>query len=192
MRVSKLLPTLVALCAAGAIAQAQRAGLNPAVPTRNDYRLRLLEPAEGATLTGSSVRVVVSTEIPGQPREGRATGSSEMPRPDVPVYLDGEEKGVLGEEQNVLTVENVAPGSHAITVLAKNRSGEVIDRREIRVVSVSESAANSSAGPAKSESAPQQSSAAEPSVPKTGTFYPLIAGAGTGLLITGLLLRRTA
>ena len=54
-----------------------------------------------------------------------------MPRPRVDVFLDNENKGTLQEGQNVVTIDGVTAGSHKLVVLAKNLSGEVIDRKEI-------------------------------------------------------------
>src|SRR5262249_57875118 len=41
-----------------AAALGQNADKNSAGPTKNDYRLRVVEPAEGATVTGPTVRVI--------------------------------------------------------------------------------------------------------------------------------------
>jgi len=54
-----------------------------------------------------------------------------MPRPRVDIFLDNENKGTLQEGQNVMTLDAVNTGAHKLVILAKNQSGEVIDRREI-------------------------------------------------------------
>ena len=112
------------------VALGQNADPNTAAPTKNDYRLRVVEPAEGATIKGNSFQVVVDlrpkTEVGGEKKD-----SDSMPRPRVDVFLDNEVKGTLQEGQNVVTVDAVTPGAHKLVVLAKNLSGEVIDRKEI-------------------------------------------------------------
>ncbi len=49
----------VAALALTGVALGQNADPNTAAPTKNDYRLRVVEPAEGATISGSSFQVVV-------------------------------------------------------------------------------------------------------------------------------------
>lgn len=120
----------LALALASSLAFAQNADPNSAGPTKNDYRLRVLEPAEGATITGGTVRVVVNTEIPAERDTKRDTNS--MPRPRVDIFIDDSLKGTLKEENNVLSVDAVTPGAHKLVVLAKNMSNEIIDRKEIK------------------------------------------------------------
>jgi LPXTG-motif cell wall-anchored protein len=94
----------------------------------------VLEPAEGATITGGVVRVVVNTEIPAE-RDTKRDANS-MPRPRVDIFIDDNLKGTLKDENNVLSVDAVSPGAHKLVVLAKNMSGEVIDRKEIKFSTV--------------------------------------------------------
>jgi LPXTG-motif cell wall-anchored protein len=121
----------VAALALAGFALGQNADPNTAAPTKNDYRLRVVEPAEGATITGSQIQVVVDLrpfpEVGGERRDVNS-----MPRPRVDVFLDNENKGTLQEGQNVMTLDAVGVGSHKLVVLAKNLSGEVIDRKEIK------------------------------------------------------------
>ncbi len=123
--------TLVAagLALAG-LALGQNADPNSAGPTKNDYRLRVVEPAEGAMLKGDSIQVVVDfrpfPEVGGERRDVNS-----MPRPRVDIFLDNDNKGSLLEGQNVMTVDAVTAGAHKLVILAKNQSGEVIDRKEI-------------------------------------------------------------
>jgi len=111
-------------------ALAQNADKNTAGPTKNDYRMKVVEPAVGGVISGPTVRVVVDTRtLPEVGGEKKDTNS--MPRPDVKVFLDNEQKGELKAEQNVLTIENVPVGEHKLVLVATNRSGEIIDRQEI-------------------------------------------------------------
>ena len=150
MNRNKSLIAALALGAAAALAHGQNAGNDSAGPTRNDYRLSLVEPAEGATVTGSTVRIVVNTEIPTDVGETRRDVNS-MPRPDVDVFLDEQNKGTMRDANNVLTIDGVPVGSHTIVLLAKNRAGEIIDRK---VVHFSSTPDMTVAAPASSNTAP--------------------------------------
>lgn len=124
----------VSLVAAGlalaGLALGQNADPNSAGPTKNDYRLRVVEPAEGAMIKGDSIQVVVDLRpFPEVGAERRDVNS--MPRPRVDIFLDNDNKGTLQEGQNVMTVDAVTSGAHKLVILAKNMSGEVIDRKEI-------------------------------------------------------------
>ena len=128
-RTRMLIAGIVAIAAAG-FALGQNADKNTAGPTKNDYRLRVVEPAEGATITKSPIQVVVDLRtIPEVGGETRDVNS--MPRPRIDVFLDNDNKGTLQEGSNVLTLDAVTPGAHKLVVLAKNQSGEVIDRKEV-------------------------------------------------------------
>ena len=213
----KTLWLTAAAFAMAALAIGQNAELNSAGPTRNDYRLRVSEPREGATVSGSTLQVVVNTEIPGENADERRTTSS-MPRPDVDVFLDGANKGMLKDRNNVLTIEGLAPGEHKLVLLAMNRSGEVIDRKEIHFASTAAVVAETSTAttrtttttaqsqiperPAQTYEPPSQAPSArkayepppEPArpsaLPQTGTAYPLLGAAGVVLTLAGLSLKR--
>ena len=137
------------LGAAAVIALGQNADKNSAGPTRNDYRLRIVEPADGAVVAGSSVRVVVNTEIPGEIGEEKRDVNS-MPRPDVDVFLDDQNKGTMRDANNVLTIDGVPQGEHKIVFLAKNRANEIVDRKEIHFSSTADAAA--AVNPARTDS----------------------------------------
>ncbi len=130
MNRTRLTLTALALSAAASLALGQNADKNSAGPTKNDYRLRVLEPVEGATISGATVRVVVNTEIPAE-RDAKRTGDS-MPRPMVDIFIDNTLKGTLRDDINVLEVDAVMPGQHKLVVLAKNQSQEIIDRKEVK------------------------------------------------------------
>ena len=140
MNTSKRNVALLVLGLASSLALGQNADMNGAGPTRNDYRLRVIEPAEGATIAGPRVQVSVNLEIPGQPADERRNGNT-MPQPSVVVFLDDERRGDLKDLDNVLTLDDVTPGKHSIKLLAMNKAGEVIDRKVIRFESTPASAA---------------------------------------------------
>ena len=153
-RIRIFLAAMVVAGAGASVALAQNADKNTAGPTKNDYRLRVVEPASGAVVTGPTVRVVVDTrtmpEVGGERKD-----SDSMPRPDVQVFLDNEVKGTLKAEQNVLTIDNVPAGEHKLVFVATNRSGEIIDREEVPFRSeLATSARAASAPPAPAAPAP--------------------------------------
>lgn len=119
-----------------AMALGQNADKNSAGPTRNDYRLKVVEPAEGATITGPTVRVIVNTMVTEQIGDSEKRDVNSMPRPDVDVFVDGTLKGTMRDESNVLEVESVPVGAHKLVLVAKNRANEIIDRKEINFSSV--------------------------------------------------------
>ncbi len=215
----KLAVTALLACAVAGFALGQNADKNSAGPTRNDYRLRVVEPAEGATITGSTVHVIVNTEIPAE-RDTRQNVDS-MPRPDVDVFIDQTLKGTMRDENNVLDIENVPPGSHKLVLLAKNRSGEIIDRKEVNIATIATSVATTTTGststtvaerpapppppppapayvpPPAPPPAPAPAYVPPPAppareLPKTATSDPAVAAAGLALLLGGLALRRLA
>ena len=128
---SRTAAALAILAFAATVALAQNADRNSAGPTKNDYRLKVIEPAEGSTITGPTVRVVVNTAIREQ-IDGERKDVNSMPRPSVDVFLDGTLQGTMKDTQNVITIENVSNGPHKLALLAKNRANEIIDRKEIR------------------------------------------------------------
>jgi hypothetical protein len=120
MKTSKRNFALLALGLASSLALGQNADKNGAGPTRNDYRLLVIEPTEGAIIAGTRVQVTVNLDIPGQPADERRNGNT-MPQPNVVVFLDDERRGNLKDLDNVLTLDNVTPGRHSITLLAMNK-----------------------------------------------------------------------
>lgn len=124
----------LAVAATASLGLAQNADKNSAGPTKNDYRLKVVEPLEGATITGSTVRVVVDTRIPAEIGTEKRDVNS-MPRPRIDVFVDNDNKGTLEAEQNVIEVPNVNVGAHKLVLVAKNMSGEIIGRQEINFTS---------------------------------------------------------
>ncbi len=130
---------------------AQNADKNSAGPTRNDYRIKLVQPAEGSTITGSTIQVVVNTEIPADIGEEKRDVNS-MPRPRVDVFLDDSLKGTMEQAENVLDIESVSPGTHTIVLLAKNQANEIIDRKEVHFSSINGAGIAAKTGPADTTS----------------------------------------
>jgi hypothetical protein len=91
------------------------------------YRLRLIEPTEGATLSSTAVRV--TTEL--TPRDGErapARNATPTPPPRLDLFLDGAAVGTMKEDQSTVVLQGVAPGTHALLVTASDSSGAVVDR----------------------------------------------------------------
>jgi len=137
----------LAVAATASLALAQNADKNTSGPTKNDYRLKVVEPREGATVNGSTVRVVVDTRIPAEIGTEKRDVNS-MPRPQVDVFLDNTNKGTLKEEQNVIEVSGVDAGAHKLVLVAKNMSGEIIGRQEINFTSTAAGSTAMSTNPA--------------------------------------------
>lgn len=206
----------LAVVAFAGVALAQSADKNTGGPTANTLQLRLTEPAEGATITGTQVRVGVAYNMTafGQ-GQGTKFGEANFPQPTFDIFLDNELKATLkGTEANVAFIENVPPGAHKVVVMAKNVSGEVIDRKEVGITTVPAVAAVTETttttfverepapapaappppapAPAIEAPAPPPAPVAEPALPKTGTAYPQMAAAGLALALVGLTLARKA
>jgi LPXTG-motif cell wall-anchored protein len=204
----------LAVAAFAGVALAQSADKNTGGPTANTLQLRLTEPAEGATITGTQVRVGVAYNMTGFGQgQGTKFGEANFPQPTFDIFLDNDLKATLkGTEANVAFIENVPPGSHKIVVMAKNVSGEVIDRKEVGITTVPAVAAVTETTtttfverapapapppapapePAMEAPAPPPAPVAEPQLPKTGTAYPQMAAAGLALALAGLTLARKA
>lgn len=207
-RISGLIVTLASLAVATALF-AQNADPNTGGPTKNTLKLKLMEPAEGASISGSSVRVTVdyNHEIfaAGQ---GTRFGEANFPQPRFDVYLDNSLKATLkGTESNTATIENVPPGKHKIAVVALNVSGEVIDRKEVGVTTteattvmaeknttVETAPAPAPPPPAPAPSyeppAPAPPAPTETTLPTTASIFPRLALLGLALVAGGLLLGR--
>lgn len=201
---------ILAVGAFAGIALAQAANYNTGGPTKNTLQLKLTEPAEGATITGTQVRVGISYNTSNF-GEGQGTkfGEKDFPQPTFDVFLDNELKQtVKGSESNVVFIDNVPAGTHKIVVMAKNVSGEVIDRKEVNIttapaIAVAETTTTTFApAPPPPAPAPVVEAPAPPpppapamemqaeALPKTGSPYPQVAAAGLALAIAGLALAR--
>jgi hypothetical protein len=207
-RISGLIVTLASLAVATALF-AQNADPNTGGPTKNTLKLKLMEPAEGASISGSSVRVTVdyNHEIFAA-RQGTRFGEANFPQPRFDVYLDNSLKATLkGTESNTATIENVPPGKHRIAVVALNVSGEVIDRKEVDVTTteattvMAEKKTTVETAPAPAPPPPAPAPSYEPpapappaptetTLPTTASIFPRLALLGLALVAGGLLIGR--
>ena len=197
-----------------ALAFAQSADKNTAGPTGNQLQLRLTEPAEGSTITGNQVRVTVAyNQVVFGQGQGTKFGEPNFPHPIFDVFLDNDLKATLkGGESNVATIDNVPPGNHKVVVMAKNISGELIDRKEVGFTSVPAVAAEvapapappppaapieqpetvTSAPPPPPPAAPAPAEMTQDELPATGSSHPRAAVLGLVLICAGLLFARKA
>ncbi len=209
---SSSLMIAIGLFAVAGMVFAQNADQNTGGPTKNTLKLRLVEPIEGATISGNSVRVTVGYN-PQTFGAGQGThfGDSNFPQPRFDVYVDNSLKATLkGTESNTATIDNVAPGSHKIAVVALNVSGEVIDRKEVEITSTSATMAENTTSSSSISTAPAPMSApppapapapryepapappapAESTLPHTASSAPRLALMGLLLVAGGLLVSR--
>jgi LPXTG-motif cell wall-anchored protein len=213
-------PALKTLAFAGLMCLApfaigQNADPNTAGPTKNDLRLKLSEPQEGAQITGRTLRVAVdyNRTIFGA-GQGTKFGEKNFPMPIFKVFVDDNQKATLrGGEANVAEIPDVPPGTHKIVVVATNISGEVIDRTTVNVtnmdavasapVSSDSNAVASSAPPPAPAPAPVSAEPPPPdtmattmptadssTLPQTASSAPATALLGLTLLAGGLLVAR--
>jgi LPXTG-motif cell wall-anchored protein len=202
MKRTRLIFSALVVLLVAAFAAAQNADKNSAGPTKNDYRLRIVQPVEGARITGDTVQVVIDRTIPAE-RDVK-TDVNSMPRPLIDVFLDEKFQSSMPGDTNVADLQSVTPGPHTITILAKTMSGEVIDRKVIGFVAVAPPAPRPAVAEKPRPVAPPPAPApvyapppAEPpapaaaqEMPKTGTSDPLLLVAGLGLLLGGIAVRR--
>jgi len=196
MRHLKTIAAVILGLAAATFVWAQNSKSVGGAPTADYYRLKIVQPVEGAKVLGPTIQVIVDTEIPGDTDVRRDVNS--MPRPDVQVFLDDSRQGRMRDENNAVTLENVVPGPHKLTFLAVNRAGEVFDRKEIHFMAVAPPAQPENVthyNPRPIPPPPPVAAAAPPAepatvMPKTATADPLYAAAGLVLLAGGLVARR--
>jgi hypothetical protein len=208
-----LVAAMVLLLGAG-LALGQNADNKSAGPTKNTFRLRVIEPVENGTVVGSTVRVTVSNEVPQPTQEAR--GTNNMPNPSFRVYLGNAIAGEIKRDENVLTIDNVPAGSQKLVIEAMNSSGEIVDRKEINFKTVPATSATVASSARTTEVKPMPSSApplaakapappapparevvpaAAPSVatttlPHTASSAPRAALAGIALVLAGLFVSR--
>ena len=146
---------VLGVVAVAGVSLAQSANYNTGGPTKNTLQLKLIEPAEGATITGTQVRVGIAYNTSNF-GEGQGTkfGEKDFPQPTFDVFLDNDLKQtVKGSESNVVFIDNVPAGAHKVVVMAKNVSGEVIDRKEVNIT-VAPAVAEAEIAPAPTTYAP--------------------------------------
>jgi LPXTG-motif cell wall-anchored protein len=205
------------LCLAG-WAAAQNADQNTAGPSKNQLKLRLTEPREGAQISGSTIRVAVdyNTTIFGA-GQGTKFGEKNFPMPLFDVYVDNTLKQTLkGGESNVAVIEGIPPGRHKVVVMAKNISNEIIDRAEVNVTNTEATVSSTVApAPAPAETTTYSSNTSAPAppppsapvrsyatdttptrqsdtLPTTGSSAPDAAVLGLALVAGGLWIARRA
>ena len=205
------------LCVAG-WAAAQNADQNTAGPSKNQLKLRLTEPREGAQISGSTIRVAVdyNTTIFGA-GQGTKFGEKNFPMPLFDVYVDNTLKQTLkGGESNVAVIEGIPPGRHKVVVMAKNISNEIIDRAEVNVTNTEATVSSTVApAPAPAETTTYSSNTSAPAppppsapvrsyatdttptrqsdtLPTTGSSAPDAAVLGLALVAGGLWIARRA
>ena len=199
----------LALFAVAGLAVAQNADQNTGGPTKNTLKLRLLEPLEGASITGDSVRVAVdyNHDIFGT-GQGTKFGEANFPQPRFDIFLDNTLKTTLkGTEANTTVLEAVPAGAHKIVVVAKNVSGEVIDRKEVKITTSPSVVVEAAPAPAPApvqayqpppapapvyQPAPAPPAPVEAALPTTASSAPRIALLGLALVAVGLLVGRKA
>jgi hypothetical protein len=96
---------LVAGLAAAASAQTGKSMQYSNAPTDTDYRMRIVEPKNGATLTGKDVNIVVNLPSVPPGNKSQSTASDlkqkDMITPILQVWTDGKSQGNLPGGQNV-------------------------------------------------------------------------------------------
>jgi hypothetical protein len=199
----------LALFAVAGLAVAQNADQNTGGPTKNTLKLRLVEPLEGASITGDSVRVAVdyNHDVFGS-GQGTKFGEANFPQPRFDIFLDNTLKTTLkGTEANTTVLEAVPAGAHKIVVVAKNVSGEVIDRKEVKITTSPSVVVEAAPAPAPApvqayqpppapapvyQPAPAPPAPVEAALPTTASSAPRIALLGLALVAVGLLVGRKA
>jgi len=175
-------------------------------PTSNSFRIRVMEPVEGATIQGPNFNIVLA--LPPTSPPGTAISSDERKSSLTPTYqawVDGKDYGNLPIGQNVVNVQGVPTGPHKIVIAAKNTAGELIDRKEFSVTTTPPQVAEvrqepapppapvppPAPAPAYVPPAPEPTTES-PALPTTASPYPLAAVGGLVLLGAGILLRRSS
>lgn len=197
----------LALFAVAGMAVAQNADQNTGGPTKNTLKLRLVEPLEGASITGDSVRVAVdyNHDVFGA-NQGTKFGEANFPQPRFDIFLDNTLKITLkGTESNTTVLEAVPAGAHKIVVIAKNVSGEIIDRKEVSIMTSPSVVVEAAPAPAPArvqayqpppapapvyQPAPAPPAPVEAALPTTASSAPRMALLGLGLVAVGLLIGR--
>jgi LPXTG-motif cell wall-anchored protein len=199
---------LLAVLALGT-ALAALAQVHSNAPTDKDYRLTIVSPKDGASIAGTDLTIVLRQPMVPTGQSVKEKERMDVMTPTFQVWVDGKDYGNLPAGQNVFTAHELSYGPHKIAVAAKNSAGELVDRKEITVTSVSAGSVTTqqtdqvqpvAAAPAAAPE-PVQAQAPPPapvpqasipleSLPQTATSYPAAAVGGVGLLIAGLALRR--
>lgn len=202
-------------CILAATALAQQPPLKQSGgPTSDEARIRIVEPSEGAVLAGNDFNLVIQDQQFPSGTAVSADAQRDAVRPVYQLFVDDKDQGNVPMSNNVVAVHTTTFGPHKVILLAKNGAGQLIDRKELNVVTREETA-SASAAPAKPETAMMSRVAAAPAapiaaapapapvapstmtatatsdtLPTTGSNYPAAALAGMALFATGAVLRR--
>lgn len=169
-------------------------------PTDTDYRMTIVEPKQGATIVGKDVNIILGIPDvpPGNKVQSRASDlkQRDMNTPIFQIWVDGKDYGNLPGGQNVFYARDLSYGPHKIVVMAKNASGELVDRKEISVTTVAQESSiavsqTQAVPPAPAPAlAPAPAAPTETTLPQTASPYPLLALSGLALLVVGIATRR--
>lgn len=135
-------------------------------PTSNESRIRIVEPIEGAVLSGTDFNLVIQDQ---QFPSGTALSSDaqrDAVRPIYQLFVDNKDMGNVPMTNNVVAVHTTTFGPHKIVLLAKNGAGQVIDRKELNVTTQEGTASASSA----STSSPAETTAPAAPVPSSSSM----------------------
>lgn len=138
-----LLSVALALGVAG-MAVAQTESKQSASPTSSSYRIQVLEPLEGATITGPNVTIVMAKPTVPQGNVVNEKERKDSLTPTFQVWVDGKDYGNLPIGQNVFTTSDLSYGPHTAVVAAKNVAGELVGRVELKFTTVEAVASTSS------------------------------------------------
>lgn len=163
-------------------------------PTDTDYRMTIVEPKQGATIVGKDVNIVLGIPDvpPGNKVQSRASDlkQRDMNTPIFQIWVDGKDYGNLPGGQNVFYARDLSYGPHKIVVMAKNASGELVDRKEISITTVEQASSVAVSQTQAAPPAPAPAAPTETTLPQTASPYPLLALSGLALLVVGIATRR--
>jgi LPXTG-motif cell wall-anchored protein len=209
----------ITIFAVGCVLAATALGQQPPLkqsggPTSNEARIRIVEPSEGAVLVGNDFNLVIQDQQFPSGTAVSADAQRDAVRPVYQLFVDDNDQGNVPMANNVVVVHTTTFGPHKVILLAKNGAGQVIDRKELNVVT-SAGTATASTAPAQPETttmsrvapapaapvaaapapapvapAAPPASASSETLPATGTGYPAAAAAGVLLFATGAVIRR--
>ncbi len=148
-------------------ARAPKSSRAPASP----LPLRVTEPPDGAIIPGRSVRVAVA-------RNASAGPAGSPLEPDVLVFLDGAQRAAIPAGQSSVTIDDVSPGRHKLTLVAGGQGGQALDRKDVSLTTVAVAAP--AAGPAE-----PVSSTASNGLPAIAPPGLLVASSAVVLLTLG-------
>jgi hypothetical protein len=130
---------LAAVFALGRVSQETALASSSRAPA-SPLPLRVTEPPDGAIIPGRSVRVAVA-------RNASAGPAGSPLEPDVLVFLDGAQRATIPAGQSSVTIDDVSPGRHKLTLVAGGQGGQALDRKDVSLTTAAVAAP--AAGPAE-------------------------------------------